>query len=534
VSERRNLYRELRGKSRNDDYGRSSIRNALDSLWNTTHSKYKPRVLGYSTDPKDKKALEVLEEQRTHTHVMSGTQQGKSKFLEKNMQLDIDRLVRNDPGACGFTFLDPTDSGATAYNVLKYCIEKNFNRVILIDPYHYWHFDKVIAITPFGNKDSNKQADINSVNNTLQITSEIKDPAQTKRIQRYLRALLSVLYDAGCTLSDVEYFTDFDNRVYAMKRHEILSKIDPLDRHRIILEWAFKNLKNYWDFESTVRRVEDLLDEPLRSMFSHKHGIDYVDLIRDKWVVLVNLDADGPLELIQTRLLATAIINELLSALHRMRKTRNWSKPYYLYIDEAADYATRKLARVLSHKGKTGLKVYLAHQSMSQFEDRLILHQVMTNCATKVMLDLSGPDDRAAMVKALGYGGDITDREAAFANADLPKQVMVYKEPKKKPARYRVVDCITPQIPYPKEEAFIKRILKQEWYYPVVKEPSPVDIQTNQTYEPPRRSHQTSKKTPKAAHRPNSKVTAPPGSDKNPFRRLRKDEAAHPTDAEKQ
>lgn len=479
--------------------------------------------------------LAILEEERTHTHIIAGTREGKSKFLEKNIQYDIDRLIKGDPGACGLTLLDPTDSGETAYNVLKYCIKRGFKKVCLIDPYHYSLFGRVASINPFKYDEGNKWADIASINNTLLITSEIKDPAQTKRIQRYLRALLSVLWDAGCTLSDIEYFTDFPNPFYALKRREILNRVDELDRHRIIIEWAFKNTITYRDFESTVRRIEDLLDEPLRSMFSHRECIDFVQMIRDKWVVLVNLDADGPLEPIHTRLLGTAIINEILSSLHRMRKTRNWSKPYYLYIDEAADYANRKLARVLSHKGKTGLKVYLAHQYAGQFEDKFVLQSIMVNCPTKVMMNLSGREDRDMMTRMM-YGGDISDRDASFANANLPKQTMVYKEPKGAPKRYRVVDCITPEIPYAKEKAAIKQILQQAWYYPIKQEDKTIYYQTN--HDAPRTSHPSSNPRTKTAKKPVSKATAPRPARREEqtdvFRELRENEVTYRTDEEKQ
>jgi hypothetical protein len=512
-----------------------SIDDTIDGMYKQARSNSGLRVLGHSEDG----VLRVAEERRTHTHIIAGTREGKSKFLEKNIQLDIDRLIRNDPGACGLTLLDPTDSGETAYNVLKYCIRRGFERVCLIDPYHYSQFGKVACINPFKGKESNKWADISSINNTLQVTSEIRDQAQTKRIQRYLRALLSVLWDAGCTLSDLEYFTDLHNPLYAMKRKEILGKVYEFDRHRILLESVYKNVMTYRDFESTVRRVEDLLDEPIRSMFSHQKGVDFVQMIREKWVVLVNLDADGPLEPIHTRLLGTAVVNEIISALHRMRHTRNWGKPYYLYIDEAADYANRKLARVLSHKGKTGLRVYLAHQYAGQFEDKFVLDSVMVNCPTKVMMNLSGRVDRDLMTRMM-YGGDIPDRDASFANSNLPKQTMIYKAPKGAPKRYRVADCFTPDISYSKEKEFIEKLLDKDWYYPVEKkeEDKSVYYQTKVSYEsrPPGTSHTSPKKTSQTASGSNSKVTAPrraPDSaseSEDSFRRLHKDEVTHPED----
>jgi hypothetical protein len=146
-------------------------------------SKYDLRVLGHN---KDGDILAIREEDRSHTHIIAGTREGKSKFLEKNIQLDIDRLIKGDPGACGLTLLDPTDKGETAYNVLKYCIRKGFKKVCLIDPDHYSMYGRVASINPFKYDEINKWADIASINNTLMVTSEIRDAALTKRIQKTL------------------------------------------------------------------------------------------------------------------------------------------------------------------------------------------------------------------------------------------------------------------------------------------------------------------------------------------------------------
>ena len=486
-------------------------------------TKYDLRILGYT---KEGDVLSVSEEERTHTHIIAGTGEGKSKHIEKNCQLDIDRIIKgtNEPG---IALLDATDQARTAYSVLKYCIHRGYEKVCLIDPMHYYDYKRVAALNLFKYRSDLKWSSISNINNTLQITSEIRDAAQTKRIQRYLRALLSVLWDAKCTLADVEYFTDLPNPYYAAKRQEILNKVDPLDRHRIILEWGFKNSITYRDFETTVRRVEDLLDEPLRTMFSHPVGINFAKMIRNGWVILVNLDADGPLEPIHTRLLGTAIINEILGSIHRIRRrTPEWNKPYHLYIDEAADFANRKLGRVLSHKGKTGLKVTIAHQYFAQFEDRWVLDSITNNCKTKVMFDIEGAEDRDKMAKMF-YGGEISIREASFANADLPKQTMVYKAPKQRPVRYRHIDCITPPIPEKTVREFIKdKLLNFDWNYPV----------EERHYEPARTSYTSPKKTSKTTSRPVSKATAPrrspdpPAEQSDPFRRLRKDEVSCPTD----
>src|SRR5262249_49675323 len=153
---------------------------------------------------------------------------------------------------CGLTLLDPTDAGQTAYNVLKYCIRRGYKKVCLIDPRHDWMFGRVVCINPFKYDEGNKWVDIASINNTLMVTSEIRDASQTKRIQKFLRALLSVLWDAGCTLSELEYFTDLDNPIFRMKRQQILNRVSPEDRHRILIESAFKNTRTYEHFLTTT------------------------------------------------------------------------------------------------------------------------------------------------------------------------------------------------------------------------------------------------------------------------------------------
>src|ERR1051325_9425459 len=156
-------------------------------------TKYDLRILGQT---KAGELLTVTEEERTHTHIIAGTGEGKSKHIEKNCQLDIDRIIKY-PNQPGIALLDATDQAQTAYNVLKYCIHRGYEKVCVIDPKHYDTFKRVAAISMFKYRPHLKWACINAVNNTLQVTSEIRDPAQTKRIQRYLRGLLSVLWDAG-------------------------------------------------------------------------------------------------------------------------------------------------------------------------------------------------------------------------------------------------------------------------------------------------------------------------------------------------
>jgi hypothetical protein len=59
-------------------------------------------------------------------------------------------------------------------------------------------------------------------------------------------------------------------------------------------------------------------------MFGSTKGIDFPTLITEGWIILVNLYAGYGFEAIHTRLLGTAIINEILSSIDRLKV--RWEK----------------------------------------------------------------------------------------------------------------------------------------------------------------------------------------------------------------
>src|ERR1035438_9196903 len=95
----------------------------LDRLSQQLLSKHPMRSIGLS----ETGALDLSEENRaSHIHILGSTRQGKSKFLESLIRHDIDN-------GYGCTLLDPTENGATAYSVLRYCIKKKYTNVVWID-----------------------------------------------------------------------------------------------------------------------------------------------------------------------------------------------------------------------------------------------------------------------------------------------------------------------------------------------------------------------------------------------------------------
>jgi hypothetical protein len=358
-------------------------------------------------------------------HIIGTTGEGKSKFLEYLIREDIDR-------GNGLCFLDPSENGDTVYKVLSYCEQKGHQKILLIDPHHRYRFNKIAPINPFTRY---REASVASVMDTIRVLFRQRDAAETPIIQRYLPAILHVLHNAGMTLYDALYFTD---PIYVRQREQILDANDSLDRQRLMLESVFSNRTLFLEFQSTVRRLEPLFHPTLQLMFGSRRGINFPELIADGWVVLVNLYAGFGFEPIHTRLVGTAIINEIVTSLDRLN-ANGWKGRYYLYIDEAARYANRNLADLLSNKRKSGLSVILAHQYFSQFEESFVLDAILNACKIKIAFNIPSREDRDKIVRMF-YGGQLNDRDVSYSLSNLRKQHAVIKLPKQPPTIARIPD----------------------------------------------------------------------------------------------
>ena len=426
-----------------------TAREVLDEQFESLRSNYPLRVARGAED-----SLYLREEEReNHLHIIGTTGEGKSKFLEWLIRGDID----NGNGLC---FLDPSDRGDTMYKILRYCQKIGHRKVLVIDPHHRYLYGKIAPINPFSKY---KEASVANVLDLFRILFNVRDAAETARIQRYLTAILSVLWNAKATLHESVYFTDL---IYKAQRLQLLSHSDELDRHRLALEEVFTTRAMYLnEIQSTVRRLEPLFHPTLDLMLSCREGIKFTNLIADGWVVLVNLYSGFGVEPIHTRLLGTLIINEIISALDRLR-SNNWRGVFYLYVDEAGRYANRNLADLLAYKRKSGLRVGISHQYFKQFEDSYILDAVKQLCKIKVAFFQPDSGERMETVKQM-FGGDLKDRDVSYALGNLRKQHCVIKKPKEGAMIVRVPDV-------PDIDSDLKPYLETIYKNPVYKIPEEI------------------------------------------------------------
>lgn len=416
--------------------------------------------------------ITIREEEREHSHIIGTTGEGKSKFLEYLIRHDIDQ-------GKGLCFLDPSDMGDTLYNILRYCFTKGIEKVCLIDPFHRFKFNTVPVINPFHYNFSYRDASVANVMDTLRVLFKTSDAAETPRIQKYLPAILRILWASKSTLRDSVYFT---HKNFQHQRELMYEDLDVNDRDAMMIEGVYKTVYTQESLQSTINRLQPFYDSTLELIFGHTKGINFPKMISEGWVILVNLYAGFGFEPIHTRLLGTTVVNEIIFALDRL-KNRGWKGKYHLYIDEAGRYAGRKLADLLAYMRLSGLRLTVAHQYFNQFEDKYVLDAINNLCKLKIAFYLPNREDRDRFVR-LAYGGDLADRDVSYVLSGQKKQYAVIKKPKVPPHVVRIPDVKTPDVPKEVLDRYIMQIYAQEWY----KSPKEINELINDRFPPPKDS----------------------------------------------
>jgi hypothetical protein len=458
VESKRDYWKLITGETFEQTTRIPTFEETLDKQWQGLNTNYPLRVLGYGSEE-----LTITEEERPHAHLIGSTGEGKSKFIE--------HLIRNDIArGFGVCLLDATSGARTLNEVLKWCCYNQIENVCLIDLHSRWTYDRIPGINPFlykkepdGSQTRSqmlRKTSVDSILDSIRILTATKDPATQGFINRYLPAVFQSLYNAQAPLAETLYFS---GHKYIQQRREILSYTEQHEPYRRDLEEAFTDRDAYRNFQTTINRLNYFFHDPLGLVFGVDKGIDFLKLVRDKWVILVNLDASLDLDETDARLLGTMVINQVMVAIDRLFY-KGYQKRYYLYIDEAGEYATRKLAKTFALKGKTGLRVTIGHQYFGQFEDKYVIDAINALTNLKAMFNLPGREDRDKITKMF-YGGAISDRQASFANADIPKQHAVIKVGKGSPQRVKIPDVKTPSVSPEQLEAYIMKLYQQPWFY---------------------------------------------------------------------
>jgi hypothetical protein len=469
-------------------------------------SGYDPQPIGYA----DELATEVLytdQDKRLNFHILGAPGQGKSKFIELLAAWNIGR----EP----ICLIDSTEGGKTASNLLKHCYLRNYQNVVIIDPTDFAKYNAVPIIKPLK---LNQPSDV-SINNIMDILRVLWDAKfeETRRLERYIPAVLKALWEAKLTLAELDYLL---YQYFVAERDWILSKFsNPKDPKKMTLLSAYRDVQYNNHFLPSVNTLTPLTSDLFKSLLgSSKKGLPWSRFIKERWVIIVNLNPRGALgdDIKSRKLLGTIIISEIIHALARM-VARGWQAPFSMYIDEVGHYVTPKLANILNHQRHLNLRLTLAHQEFHQIKNDEVLHAILTSAQNKCLFYTSNHADRLLMMQTMGYGGDIPDRMVLYNLAQLEKQKVAIRLGKDHPVYMRVRNISDPEVSKEDLHAYKQAIYKAAWYA------SPDDINSEiharfpeEQFAPPSISKRKPHTQRAAGAAANAKKQSPPKSHRRP------------------
>jgi hypothetical protein len=255
-----------------------------------------------------------------------------------------------------------------------------------------------------------------------------------------------------------------------------------------------------------VNRLERFRRSVIKPMFSQMTGVNWMEVIRRKWVVIVNLNG---LDFFARRLIGTYITSEIESAKQRLNdaidemrepQKRATYPPYYLYLDEVFIFASQSLRQWLDLNQKMNLKLALAHHYAAQFDDPAVYNSILQNCDITAMFYTRSHKDRKIIAEQF-YGGNIGFEEAAFATKKLQKQNAVIKIGKDDPVFARIPDVESPKVSKAQLAEYVLELYKHPWYHDLPEE-NPHGTNTSKREESPyQRTAQPRAKNERPANR---------------------------------
>jgi hypothetical protein len=315
----------------------------------------------------------------THFYVVGASGTGKSKFLEFLIRQDIAK-------GNGFGVIDPHgDLIEDVKGYLAFALSEDDlqERVLLIDPTDEKY---TVAFNPLEKLEGVSSAEIAA--ELVEAFKKIWFDAWGARMEDLLRNTLIALIEAELTLTDLPRFLideDFRDNVLERVSHPIAKRY--FERFNSLAP----RTREEW-MESTLNKVNAFLsDDRIREIFSfQKSSFSLREIMDNKRILFVKLDR-GRLKQ-NADLLGSLLMTKIrMAAFSRSDVPKEKRIPFYLYIDEFQNFATKTFIDTLSEARKYGLSLIMAHQNLSQVPKDL-QDSILTNCGIQIYFRVSRRD----------------------------------------------------------------------------------------------------------------------------------------------
>lgn len=337
----------------------------------------------------------TLEERRRHLYIIGATGSGKTTLLTHMIYSDF----QNNKGVA---ILDP--HGDLSERLLTIIPQERTDKVVYFNPYDTDHPVglNILELTP-NTKDDERQRENDLITSSvISIFYKLYPPRfMGPRMEHILRnTILTALEQPEPTLMTV---------------YELLT--NKIVRNLAVSRLSDGILKDFWKEEfghlGANQRAEQI--SPITNKLGRfltasmtaniinqaKSTLNLEKIMNDGQILICDLSKGKIGEDVSTFLGSIVTAKLQLAALKRVHTPQNERKDFYLYIDEFQNFATKSFAELLSEARKYRLNVVLAHQTVSQIEERNFLQIILANVGTVISFRTSSSVDEETVLPIL-------------------------------------------------------------------------------------------------------------------------------------
>src|SRR5579864_197414 len=287
-----------------------------------------------------------------HIYIAGKAGHGKSTLIHAQAYQDIE----NGHGVC---VIDP--SGDLVKQLIHWIPEERIEDAIWLDTSH------PVPIDFFSyRKDNHKEREL-LTDDIILIFS--KDAPNAPRMRGILRKLVPTLFEVNENRNTPPHlrtsFLDIYNFLMSKTRKEQILKYSSLERK----EYWTENWPRPDAIEPIAYRMAAFTESPtLRTIFGTPDAkLNIWDVMEKGKILLVDLDINDT-----DRIFGTLLVSKIQQAAFRRRDLlKEDRKPFCLYVDEFENFQTSAFDVILSQGRKFQLWLTLAHQFVSQLDERI-------------------------------------------------------------------------------------------------------------------------------------------------------------------
>ncbi len=329
----------------------------------------------------------TLEERRRHMYIIGATGMGKTTLLLQMIHTDM-------MNGKGLALLDP--HGDLTERLLGVIPPERIKDIIYFNPYDL-EYPLSLNILELSDKlagvEIQREKDL-IASSLISIFLKLYPSSNARpRMEHILRNTVLL----ALTVKNPTLQTVYKILIDKTFRTGIVEKLeDP-----IVKAFWSKEFAAYGSFQKAdaISPITNKLGEFLTTMISRniltqkKNKLNFEDIMNNKKILICDL-SKGKIGEDTSSFLGSLIIAKIqLAALKRVHVPQEERSDFFLYIDEFQNFATMTFAQILSEARKYRLNTILAHQTVSQIEDKDLLKVILANVGTVIAYRTSNPTD---------------------------------------------------------------------------------------------------------------------------------------------